>query len=617
MGKSRPETLAESLPGLRRVLRRFAPYLRPHRRMLTGATAALIAATLMRLLEPWPLKFVIDRVVPSNLAEVGGSGVSTIDALDPMVLLTLCAVGLVGIIGLRALFQYLATIGFAIVGNRVLTKVRGDLFRHLQGLSLGFHTRSRAGDLTMRLIGDVAMLKETAVTAALPLTANVLVLLGMVTVMMVVDWQLALIALLPLPALWFASIRAGKKIQTASRKQRKVEGEMAATAAEAMSSMRTVQALSIEDRAADSFSGANGKSMSGDVRAKRVAAGLERLVDLLVACAIALVLYFGTLQVLRGWLTPGDLLVFLTYLKATFRPIRGYAKYAARLAKASAAGERVVQLLDEVPDIRDRAGAVAAPAYAGRITFDRVTFGYGSGQPTLDNFSLQIEPGSNVALTGPSGAGKSTLAGLVLRLYDPSGGRILIDGQDIRDVTMTSLRRQIGFVPQETVLYSGTLADNIALGAGRDVTRDEIEAAARLANAHDFIAALPEGYDAQVAERGATLSAGQRQRIAIARAALRHCPVLVFDEPTTGLDSSNETTVTQAIWRLARGRTSLLITHDLSQAARADRIVFLEAGRVAEQGSHADLLAHGGRYARLWALQGRGQDGGALRAVAG
>ena len=617
MGKSRPETLTESLPGLRRVLRRFAPYLRPHRGMLTGATAALIAATLMRLLEPWPLKFVIDRVVPSNLAEAGGSGVSTIDALDPMVLLTLCAVGLVGIIGLRALFQYLATIGFAIVGNRVLTKVRGDLFRHLQGLSLGFHTRSKAGDLTMRLIGDVAMLKETAVTAALPLAANVLVLLGMVTVMMVVDWQLALIALLPLPALWFASIRAGKKIQTASRKQRKVEGEMAATAAEAMSSMRTVQALSIEDRAADSFSGANGKSMSGDVRAKRVAAGLERLVDLLVACAIALVLYFGTLQVLRGRLTPGDLLVFITYLKATFRPIRGYAKYAARLAKASAAGERVVQLLDEVPDIRDRAGAVAAPAYDGRIAFDRVTFGYGGGQPTLDDFSLQIEPGTNVALTGPSGAGKSTLAGLLLRLYDPSGGRILIDGQDIRDVTMTSLRRQIGFVPQETVLYSGTLADNIALGAGRDVTRDEIEAAARLANAHDFIAALPEGYDAQVAERGATLSAGQRQRIAIARAALRHCPVRVFDEPTTGLDSSNETTVTEAIWRLAQGRTSLLITHDLSQAARADRIVFLEAGRVAEQGSHADLLARGGRYARLWALQGRGQDGGALRAVAG
>ena len=482
MSRSRPETLTESLPGLRRVLHRFAPYLRPHRAVLAGATTALVSATLMRLLEPWPLKFVIDRVVPSGTAGTGGSGVAAGDTLDPMTLLALCAVGLVGIIGLRALFQYLATIGFAIVGNRVLTQVRGDLFRHLQGLSLGFHTRSKAGDLTMRLIGDVAMLKETAVTAGLPLAANVL---GMVAVMMVLDWQLALIALIPLPVLWFASIRAGKKIQAASRKQRKVEGQMAATAAEAMSSMRTVQALSIEDRAADTFSGANGTSMAGDVRAKRIAAALERLVDLLVACAIALVLYFGTLQVLRGRLTPGDLLVFITYLKATFRPIRGYAKYASRLAKASAAGERGVQLLD---------------------------FGYGGGRPTLDGLTLDIPAGTNVALTGPSGAGKSTLAGLLLRLYDPSGGRILIDGQDIRDVTMTSLRRQIGFVPQETVLFSGTLADNIALGAGRDVTRDEIEAAARLANAHDFIAALPDGYDAQVAERGATLSAGHCPR---------------------------------------------------------------------------------------------------------
>ncbi|TJZ89871.1 ABC transporter ATP-binding protein [Paracoccus gahaiensis] len=614
MARSRPDTLTDALPGLRRVLRRFAPYLRPHRAVLTGATAALIGATLMRLLEPWPLKFVIDRVVPASLAGTGGSGVT---ALDTMTLLTLCALGLVAIIGLRALFQYLSTIGYAVVGSRVLTEVRSDLFRHLQGLSLGFHTRSKTGDLTMRLIGDVGMLKETAVTAALPLAANVLVLLGMIVVMLVLDWQLALIALLPLPVLWLCSIRAGKKIQTVSRKQRKVEGDMAATAAEAMASMRTVQALSIEDRAAESFVSANGKSLADGVKAKRIAAGLERLVDLLVACAIALVLYFGTLQVLRGRLTPGDLLVFITYLKATFRPIRSYAKYSSRLAKASAAGERVVQLLDEEPEIRDRPGAMPAPAYAGRIAFEGVTFGYGADKPTLEGFSLDIAPGTNVALTGPSGAGKSTLAGLLLRLYDPSGGRIAIDGQNIRDVTLTSLRRQIGLVPQETVLFRGSLAENIALGAGREVSPEQIEAAARLANAHDFIAALPDGYGAQVAERGASLSAGQRQRIAIARAALRDCPILIFDEPTTGLDSSNESTVTEAIWRLARGRTSLLITHDLSQAARADRILFLEAGRIAEEGTHADLLARGGRYARLWALQGRGQGGGALRAVAG
>ncbi|WP_209428290.1 ABC transporter ATP-binding protein [Pararhodobacter sp. SW119] len=618
MAGSRPESLVKALPGLKRVLVRFAPYLRPHRPLLAGATFALIGATLMRLLEPWPLKFVIDRVVPANVAGSGGSGIAAVDALDPMLLLALCSVGVVAIIGLRALFQYLAKIGYALVGSRVLTEVRTHLFRHLQSLSLGFHTRSKTGDLTMRLIGDVGMLKETAVTAALPLAANVLVLVGMVVVMLVLDWQLALIALLPLPLLWLSSIRVGKKIQTISRKQRRIEGDMAATAAEAMASMRTVQALSIEDRAAQSFVGANRKSLKDGVKAKRLAAGLERSVDLLVALAIALVLYFGTLQVLRGRLTPGDLLVFITYLKATFRPIRSYAKYSARLAKASAAGERVVELLDEVPEIRDVAGATPAPALRGEVTFDRVSFGYRKEQPALEKLSLALASGQSVALTGPSGAGKSTLAALLLRLYEPSGGRILIDGHDIRDVTLASLRGQIGLVPQETILFRGTLAENIALGAGRDVTQAEIEAAARLANAHDFITALPDAYETDVAERGATLSAGQRQRIAIARAALRRCPILIFDEPTTGLDGDNEATVTDAIWRLARGKTSLLITHDLSQAAQADRIIFLDGGSVAEDGDHATLLARGGKYARLWARQQNSDDdGGPIHAVGG
>lgn len=618
MAKSRPDSLVKALPGLKRVLLRFAPYLRAHRSLLAGATCALIGATLMRLLEPWPLKFIIDRVVPANLAGTGGSGIAAIDALDPMVLLALCAGGVVAIIGLRALFQYLATIGYALVGSRVLTEVRTDLFRHLQGLSLGFHTRAKTGDLTMRLIGDVGMLKETAVTAALPLAANVLVLVGMIAVMLVLDWHLALIALLPLPLLWLSSIRIGKKIQSVSRKQRRIEGDMAATAAEAMASMRTVQALSIEDRAAQSFTGANRKSLKDGVKAKRLAAGLERMVDLLVGIATALLLWFGTLQVLRGRLTPGDLIVFVTYLKATFRPIRSYAKYTSRLAKASAAGERVVELLDEVPEIRDSDDASPAPPFRGDVVFQSLGFGYDDGKQTLEGLSLHIEPGQSVALTGPSGAGKSTLAGLLLRLHDATDGKILIDGHDIRTFKIGSLRAQIGLVPQETTLFHGTVAENITLGAGRDVSPDEIEAAARLANAHDFIAALPDGYDTAVAERGATLSAGQRQRIAIARAALRRCPILIFDEPTTGLDGTNEAAVTDAIWRLAEGKTSLLITHDLSQAARADRIVVLDGGQVREDGSHDTLLARGGMYAKLWALQDRTRKyGGGVHAVVG
>jgi ATP-binding cassette subfamily B protein len=609
MAGSRPDTITKALPGLRRVLTRFAPHLRPHRPLLAGATAALIGATLMRLLEPWPLKFVIDRVVPSTVAGGGGSGIAIIDALDPMTLLALCAISLVAVIGLRAAFQYLATIGFAIVGNRVLTEVRGVLFRHLQGLSLAFHNRARTGDLTTRLISDVGMLKETMVTAALPLAANVLVILGMLGVMLWLDWQLALIALIPLPLLWFGSVRVGRKIQTVSRKQRKLEGDMAATAAEAMAGMRTVQALAIEDRAAESFDGANRKSLKDGVAAKRLAAGLERGVDLLVALATALVLYFGALQVLRGRITPGDLIVFITYLKATFRPIRGYAKYTSRLAKASAAGERVVELLDEGLDIRDAPDACPAPALRGEVAFDAVAFAYGDGQPTLGPISLQVMPGTRVALTGPSGAGKSTLMSLMLRLYDPTAGRVLFDGTDIRGFTVESLRLQTSLVPQETLLFRGTLAENIALGAGREVTRAEIADAARRANAHDFIAGLPDGYDTQVAERGETLSAGQRQRIAIARAVLRRSPILILDEPTTGLDSANEAAVEEAIWRLAEGRTTFCVTHDLGLAAQADRILYLDNGQVVEDGTHAALLARNGRYAALWYLQAQGSGG--------
>lgn len=598
----RPVGLVESLPGLRRVLARFAPYLRAHRGLIAGSMTALIAATVMKLLEPWPLKFVIDRVVTTGAG--AGSGIAAVDALAPMTLLALCALGIVAVIGLKALFQYMATIGFALVGNRVLTEVRGDLFRHLQSLSLAFYARAKTGDLTMRLIGDVGMLKETAVTAALPLAANVLVLVGMIGVMLALNWQLALLALLPLPLLWLSTLRIGRRIQVVSRKQRKREGDMAATAAETMAGMRTVQALALEERVLGVFAGANAKSLTEGVQAKRLAAGLERLVDLLVAVAMAVVLWFGALQVLRGRLTPGDLIVFITYLKNTFRPVREYAKYTGRLAKASAAGERVVQLLDETPTVRDAAHAVEAPPFRGEIAFEGVGFSYGAADaPALGAITLRIAPGERIAITGPSGSGKSTFASLILRLYDPTEGRILIDGADIRGFTLKSLRAQIGLVPQETLLFRASLGENLALGAGRAVTEAEIAAAARLANAHDFIMALPQGYATELAERGATLSAGQRQRIAIARAALRQSPILILDEPTVGLDGANEAEVTGALWRLAEGRTSLLITHDVQLAARADRILYIDRGGLAEDGGHAALMALGGRYAALWRLQ--------------
>ncbi|WP_294928531.1 ABC transporter ATP-binding protein [uncultured Paracoccus sp.] len=576
---ARPETLQQALPGLGRVLRRLAPYMRPYRGLMLGGGISLIAATLMKLAEPWPLKFVIDRVLVPDANTT----------LTTMQLLALCALGLVAATALRALFDYLATLSFALAGNRLLTDVRADLFAHLQRLPLSFHTGARTGDMTLRLIGDVGMLRETAVTAAMPILASLLVLAGMIGVMLWLDPWLALTALLPLPLLALLTARMGRRIRLVSRDQRKREGAMAATAAEAFAGMRTIQALGLEDRVGARFGAANAKSLREGVKGTRLSAGLERGVDLLVGGATALVLWVGALAVMDGRLTPGDLLVFITYMKNTFRPVRDYAKYSARLAKASAAGERVIELLDMDPGLPD--GSVTAQDLTGAISAQGLRFGH-PGRAVLNGVDFDIPAGQFVAITGPSGTGKSTLASLILRLADPDHGALTLDGRDLRDFTRASLRRQISYVPQEPLLFRTTIAENIAMGAEGDVSQAEIEAAARLANAHDFIMARPEGYDTLVEERGGNFSAGQRQRLAIARAALRPAPILLLDEPTVGLDAASEAAVQQAILRLARGRTVLMITHDLRFAARAGRVLVLSAGRVAVDGPPEKVLTH-------------------------
>ncbi|MEY6432460.1 ABC transporter ATP-binding protein [Thioalkalicoccus limnaeus] len=596
--RKRPTTLPEALPGLGRILRRFWPYLRKHLLLIAGAMLALFASIGARLLEPWPLKFVIDRVVVDAPAG-GASGWAWVDGLDPMTLLTYAALAMLLIVAARGVGSYLSTISFALVGNKVLTEVREDLYRHLQRLSLGFHHKAKTGDLTIRIIGDIGMLKETTVTAILPLLANVLVLGGMVGIMLWLNWQLALIALLPMPLLWLTSVKVGRRIQEVSRKQRQREGAMASTAAESMTAIRDIQALSLEKTFEKAFTSESRKSLKEGVKAKRLAAGLERTVDVLIGLSSALVLWFGARLVLAGALTPGDLIVFLAYLKNIFRPIREFAKYTGRLAKATAAGERVVDLLEQTAEIQDLPNARPAPPFVGAVQFDQVSFAYEPGQPVLNQIDLCVAPGERVAVVGPSGMGKSTLVSLLLRLHDPREGRVLVDGVDIREYRLDSLRAQISIVLSDSLLFAASVRDNIGYGAP-DASTEQIERAARLANAHAFITALPNGYDTLLGERGVTLSSGQRQRIAIARAALRRGPILILDEPTSGLDRDNERAVIEALENLSRGRTVLMITHDLELAARADRILYLEAGGLSEQGAHAELLGRGGRYAALF-----------------
>lgn len=603
-----PQTLQENWSGLRRIFWHMWPYTRQHRALIAGSLLALFLQVGLQTLEPWPLKFIFDYFVKAKRTN-RLSSLAALEALDGTTLLTLAALAIVIITALRALAGYGSAVGFAVVANRVLTEVRTALFRHLQSLSLSYHTRARSGDLIVRVIADVNMLKQVTINAALPLLADMLIVFSMVVVMFCLNWHLALLALATLPLFWFWTARFTRRVQQAARKLRQREAAMATSAAEMVGAIKIVQALSLEDLFARAFISQNQESQVEDVKTRRLTAALGRTVAFLIATSTALVVWYGARLVLRGELTPGELLVFMTYLRNAFKPVQEFGKYAGRLAKATAGGERVFDLLEQTPEVRDLPGAVKAPSFRGAVRFEGVSFTYEPGQRVFEFLDFEVDPGQRVALVGPSGIGKSTLVHLILRLYDPAQGRVMIDGRDVREYTLASLRNQISVVLQDTLLFAASITENIGHGAP-DSKREAIEAAARLANAHEFIRAMPQGYESILGERGVTLSGGERQRLAIARAAIRESPILIFDEPTTGLDEENERAVLEALERLARGRTTFFISHDLRLAARADLILYLEQGRVLERGTHAQLMQGHGRYATLYRQQVATQDQG-------
>jgi ATP-binding cassette subfamily B protein len=598
--------LQESLPSLAHIVRRFWPYIREQRTLLAWSAVAILAEVAFKLLEPWPLKFVFDRVIVLTAAQ-GRSGIPVVDGLDSMTLLTLSAAAVVLVTGLRGLAEYYNAVWTALIGDRVVTRIRGEVYAHVQRLSLSFHDRARGGDLLMRVTADAAVLREVTITAFIPLVTSFVSLVGMIGFMFWVNWQLTLLALLPVPLAAVRMSRLGRRMRETSRKMRRVEGAMAATAAESLGAMRAVHALSLGSRFEAAFASQNEKSLKDAAKASRAGARLERGINIFTAISTAIVLWQGGRLVLQGALTPGDLIVYLAYLKNMFRPARDFAKHTTRLGRAAASGERVLDLLDRSPDVRDLPGAVRAPAFAGAVQFDKVSFQYEPGRLVLRDIELTIGARQRVALMGASGSGKSTLSSLLLRLYDPTAGRVLIDDRDIRDYTLESLRAQVSIVLQDPWLFGVSVRENIAYGL-RDASVAEVEAAAKLANADEFIRAMPQQYDTVLGERGVTLSNGQRQRIALARAAIRPAPILILDEPTTGLDKENEWAVLRALDQVAEGRTVFLITHDPLLAERADLILYLDQGRIIECGTPEDLL-RGGTFAAIHRFTGGHREG--------
>jgi ATP-binding cassette subfamily B protein len=597
--------LIEARAGLRRTketLSNFTPFLKTRRTGLLFALLVLLLETGTSLAQPWPLALTIDYVLTENKPP---PAFLPIFMQDKAVLLAAIAFLIVLIFTLTRTVASFRRFLLQKLGQETVFDMREALYAKVHSLGLDYHGKKRTGDTITRVTSDVKEVRTLLVDSVVEVLSSFMILLGMLVVMLLLDWQLTLLALVTVPFLFLAVTRYRRALVERMRVVRTKEGIIASVMQEAITGIRAVKLFAREDDEMERFRKESRDSLRASVDSAVIEAKFSTVLGVVGGLGTALVVYFGARQVLTGTLSLGDLTVFIAYLALFLSPLWALSRQVNQIGKSLVSGERIIDLLNAEPSVKDEPGATPAPPLEGRVRFEDVRFAYeAEAGEVLRGVDFEVEAGSRVALVGASGAGKTTVTALIARLYDPQEGRVLVDGRDIKGFTLKSLRDQITFVPQDPMLFRATVADNISYGKP-DASREEIGAVAELAGADDFVREMPEGYDTMLSERGESLSGGQRQRISIARAMLRDTPVLILDEPQSGLDAEAANAVEESWRALTAGRTTFVIAHELRLVRNVDQILVLQEGRVAEAGTHEDLAHSGGLYARLLSLQER------------
>lgn len=569
---------------------RLLQYVKPYMLRLVAAIICIILAAAGNLAVPWIIKDVIDEVLTNK----------------DVVMLNMITAGILVVFILRGIFFYCQTYLMSYIGQRVIIDIREAIYRHLQRLSLSYFDKRKTGAVMSNVTNDVSALQTALVESVVEAVTEAMILIGSLLSMLFLHWKLTLLTLITMPLILHAINTFGRKLRNAGRVLQERTADITSVLQETISGIRIIKSFAREDYEIGRFIKENYSNFRAQMKASQLMAALTPVIELVAAIGVVIIIWYGGMEVIEGAITSGALIAFLIYVVNLANPVKRLSRVYGNIQRALAAAERVFEVLDTKSDIEEMPGAASLPPISGQVSFKDVTFAYNPGHPALRGLSLDVESGQMIAIVGPSGAGKTTIANLLPRFYDPQEGSIFVDGHDIRSVTLQSLREQIGIVPQETVLFNGSVYDNILYGR-LEATEEEVIAAAKAANAHEFVEKMPAGYNTPIGERGSALSGGQRQRIAIARAILKNPRILILDEATSALDTESEKLVQQALDKLMVGRTSFVIAHRLSTVQQADRIVVLAKGRIAEQGTHSELLTKAGLYSKLHQVQFRGE----------